>query len=85
MTTRQDKTMANGGGVWPLVCGVCQCVVGVINESALAEMLGACDFYVCQECTEDEDMAQTALADKRGDWYAQLVSQVVVADALVVA
>ena len=66
-------------GVLPLVCVVCEQPVGIINATALAEMLGSGEAYVCDSCgklIDDEDRGGIAayLESCPPDHYAGLVS-----------
>jgi hypothetical protein len=70
-------------GVGPLVCAVCEQVVGVINVDALAMMLGADECYCCSRCmAQDEAHVDAMLAEKPRDHYAHLVSRALVAREL---
>lgn len=61
-----------------MVCVVCERVVGVINESALAVMLATDDIYICETCREQDEQDATSvmhvLAMQPPDHYAHLVS-----------
>jgi hypothetical protein len=49
-------------GVLPLICVLCEQQVGVINTTALAEMLGSGEVYFCKSCAagmHDPRVAQT--------------------------
>ena len=63
-------------GVLPLVYAVCERAVGVINESALAAMLGSDDLYICHDCEEfGGPYIETVLVKHEPDHYAQIVGQ----------
>jgi uncharacterized protein YlaI len=63
-------------GVVGLTCAVCEQVVGVINEEALAKMLGAEEIYICRQCeARDGDDIETVLSGQEPDRYAHLVSR----------
>lgn len=64
-------------GVRPLVCCVCEQVVGVINAEALGKMLKAGEAYVCSTCMELEPQyVEGYLAGQLAEDYMRLVAQV---------
>jgi len=76
-------TANKSNGVQPLVCCVCQNIVGVINTEALAQMLGAEDVYICRICAEfDETWIEWSLAEQPVDHYAHLISRALLAAEL---
>lgn len=63
-------------GVLPLVCAVCECEVGVINEPALAAMLGNDELYICHDCEEFGGLYIEGVLEKHEpDHYAHIVGQ----------
>lgn len=66
-------------GVCPLVCAVCESIVGVINEGALAAMLAEDDIYICHACEEqDETQVAHVLEMQPRGHYASMVGQALV-------
>lgn len=64
-------------GVLPLVCAVCEQAVGVINEPALAAMLGNDELYICHDCEEfGGPYIKTVLEKHAPNHYAHIVGQV---------
>jgi hypothetical protein len=63
-------------GVLPLVCAVCEQAVGVINEPALAAMLGNDELYICHDCEGfGGPYIETVLEKHEPDHYAHIVGQ----------
>ena len=63
-------------GILPLVCAVCERVVGGINEPALAAMLGNDELYICHDCEElGGPYIETVLEKHEPDHYAHIVGR----------
>jgi hypothetical protein len=71
-------------GTSPLVCVVCEQVVGAINTEALAQMFINDEAYICHVCEEvTTPNVKARLAATPYAYYMQLVGRAMVAAELV--
>lgn len=69
--------MCKNEGVFPLVCPICQRIVGVINVAGFMAMVAAEDIYICSECmTRPEPYVEFVLKGIGPEDWANLTADV---------
>ena len=75
--------MTTATGVMPLVCVICEEIVGVINVTAMAALLGSGEAYVCTACGElsadsdDDGVIVAHLEVCPPEYYSNLVTWII--------